>query len=487
MMRYVLAVDNGSQSTKVSIVDERGRVHAQAQRPLQPSVHPAVGHVVHPGDDVWDSIKVACREALSRFPGDLRDIGAVGLCTIRFCRAVLTGDGSLAEPLLSWMDERVSLPFSGHNPAARYLTSSSGYITHRLTGNRVDTAGNYQGVWPMDHATWRWSTDQSVYAATGMPREMLFDLVDPGDLLGVVSADAAASTGLPVGLPVYATSNDKAVEALGCGLREENTVLVSLGTYIAGMAVGRELVEDSGGVFWTNFGSRPGQYLYESNGIRRGMWTVSWYRQLLADDGGTEEQLNAGAAEIPPGSGGLMTLLDWLAPDDQPRRRGAMLGFDGTQGRFHIYRSILEGISMTMHGHVDAMMSHLDRRPERLIVSGGGSKSDVMMQIFADVFDLPATRMRMSDAAGLGAAICAAVGSGIHPDWDSAVDAMVGSGKSAGRATAGGERVGGGVTFAPRARNVAAYATLSRSYAGLRKHTDPLFAYLASSSSATTR
>ena len=470
MTRYVLAIDNGSQSTKVSIVDGSGTVHAQAQRALRPSVHPAPGQVVHPDDDVWDSITVACREALSRFPGQLRDIVAVGLCTIRFCRAVLTADGSLAEPLLSWMDERVSRACAPCNDRASHLTTSSGYITYRMTGNRVDTAGNYQGVWPMDHATWRWSTDENAFGATGMPRAMLFDLVDPGGLLGVLTAQAAKATGIPTGLPVFATSNDKAVEALGCGLRDDGTVLISLGTYIAGMAVGRESVQDSGGAFWTNFGSRPGQYLYESDGIRRGMWTVSWFRRLLAEDGGGEALLNAGASEILPGSGGLVALLDWLAPGEQPYRRGALLGFDGTQGRFHVYRSILEGIALTMRHHVDAMTARLDRRPDHLIISGGGSKSDVMMQIFVDVFDLPATRMRMSDAAGLGAAICAAVGIGLHPDWDSAADAMVHAGD----------------TFAPVSENVSAYAKLAQTYSGLRQHTDPLFAYLCAAAKGSS-
>jgi len=59
-------------------------------------------------------------------------------------------------------------------------------------------AGNYQGVWPINHAIWQWSVDQSAYAATGMPRKMLFDLVGLGVQLGVVAAQAAVATGIPV-------------------------------------------------------------------------------------------------------------------------------------------------------------------------------------------------------------------------------------------------------------------------------------------------
>ncbi|MFD4669025.1 FGGY-family carbohydrate kinase [Lentzea sp. NPDC058450] len=454
-MSYLIAIDNGSQSTKVSIVDEFGRVHASAQRPLRPYAHPRPGQVVHPDDDVWDSIAEACTEAMQRFIGAPGEIAGVGLCTIRFCRALLGADGLLAEPLLSWMDDRLGQP-QWDDPAIRYVTTSSGYVTLRLTGERRDTAGNYEGMWPIDHETWRWPDSSPGYEAAGMRREQLFELVDPGAVLGHVTPEAAAATGLPAGLPVFATSNDKAVEALGSGLADE--LLVSLGTYIAAMTTGAEHVVDPSGRFWANFGSVPGRYLYESNGIRRGMWTVSWYRQLVDADLG---ELESGAATVEPGCGGLLTVLDWLAPGDHPYRRGALLGFDGSQGRFHVYRSILEGIALTMHRHSTAMADALGREFPELIVSGGGSRSDLMMQIFADVFARPVRRTRMSDAAGLGAAICAAVGSGVHPDWDSAVKAMV--------TTAD--------VFTPSAAS-GTYARIAADHARVTEHTDPLFASL---------
>ncbi|SFR06351.1 Sugar (pentulose or hexulose) kinase [Lentzea waywayandensis] len=452
-MSYLIAIDNGSQSTKVSIVDEFGRVHASAQRPLRPYEHPRPGQVVHPDDDVWDSIAEACTEAMQRFTGASGEIAGVGLCTIRFCRALLQADGTLAEPLLSWMDDRLGRP-QWDDKAIRYVTTSSGHVTLRLTGERRDTAGNYEGMWPIDHETWLWPDSSPSYADTGMRREQLFDLVDPGALLGNVTVEASEATGLPAGLPVYATSNDKAVEALGSGLGDE--LLVSLGTYIAAMTTGDRHTVDPEGRFWSNFGSVPGKYLYESNGIRRGMWTVSWYRQLVDSDLG---ELEAGAANVEPGCGGLMTVLDWLAPGDHPYRRGALLGFDGTQGRYHVYRSILEGIALTMNRHSTSMAEALGREFPELIVSGGGSRSDLVMQIFADVFGRPVRRTRMSDAAGLGAAICAAVGSGVHPDWDSAVKAMV--------TTAD--------VFTPSPA-ASAYQQIARDHARITDYTDPLFA-----------
>jgi xylulokinase len=467
MTPYLLAIDNGSQSTKVTIFDLRGRAVASARRRLRPYDTAVPGQAIHPGDDIWESIQGACRAAMDQFPGNPADIAAVGLCTIRFCRALLAADGTLAEPVLSWMDQRVSRPYEPANPLTRYVTTSSGYITHRLTGQFTDAAANYQGVWPIDQDTATWSGDPAAYDATGMPRDMLFDLVPPGGLLGEVTATAAKATGIPAGLPVYATANDKAVEALGSGLGA-GMVLLSLGTYIAAMTIGSSSrsADDS---YWANFAARPGTYLYESTGIRRGMWMVSWYRGVLAGSSGSEPEahledtLNAEASQLAPGSNGLLTLPDWLAPGHAVWRRGALLGFDGSQGRAHIYRSILEGIALTMANNTAAMEKALGSRLSPVLVSGGGSRSDVMMQIVADVFDRPARRTTVIDAAGLGAAICAAVGHGIYPDWDQATTAMVATGDQ----------------FTPDAPAVRAYQQINNIYAGLTSFTDPLFRSMA--------
>ncbi|GAA4491874.1 FGGY-family carbohydrate kinase [Microbacterium panaciterrae] len=437
MDSFLVAIDNGSQSTKVLVVDQDGRVHASARVGLRPYDTSPPGRAVHPGDDVWESIAAASRAALGRFTGDRSRIVGVGLCTIRFCRAYLREDGSLAEPLLSWMDERVGQPFEPA-PGVRWVTSSSGYVSHRLTGERTDASANLQGVWPIDQRTWRWSDDPAAYERTGMPREMLFALRDPGERLGRVTAAAAAATGLPEGTPVFATANDKAVEALGAGVADPETMLLSLGTYVAAMTIGRGA--EHGTAYWSNFAARPGVHLAESHGVRRGMWTVSWLRRLLQPDGaadgatdGTagdamydlERVLDAEAAQIPPGSDGIAAVLDWLAPTDEPWRRGAFLGFSGAQGRAHLYRAILEALALTMADNVDAMTAELGLRPRALVVTGGGAGSATMRQILADVFALPVRRAELDDAAGLGAAVCAAVGAGVHPDWDSALSAMV--------------------------------------------------------------
>lgn len=427
---------------------------------------PRPGVVEHPDDDLWDSIGKASRKALAAVPGGANEVAAVGLCTIRFCRALLRADGSLATPVMSWMDERVSRPYEHIDPNVAYVTTSSGYISHRMTGAFKDTAANYQGVWPISTDRWEWLRDDEGFAEFGISREMLFELVMPGTLLGSVTARAARHTGIPAGVPVFATANDKAVEALGCGLRSRETLLVSLGTYIASMAIGD--ANRVGKAFWSNFASVPRRYLYESYGVRRGMWTVSWWRGLLGktiEHGARraglsfEGYLDSRAADVPAGSDGLMAELDWLAPIEAPYKKGAILGFDVRHGPFHVHRAILEAIGLTMLLRASAMQDEIGRTFRELVISGGGSSSDLFMQIFADVFGVPAGRTKVNEAVGLGAAICAAVGSGWYGSWEDAIDHMVAT----------------GTTFAPIAANHARYAQMRPIYAEIPSYTDEIF------------
>lgn len=431
--KYLLGIDEGSQSAKITVFTTDGKIVCEGKAPLRPYNLPKPGYVEHPDDDWWDAICQASKNCMAKFEGDPADILGIGLCTIRCCRAYLKEDGTLAQPALSWMDIRMAQPYVHENPDVRYITASSGYITHRLTGEKKDTVSNYEYNWPIDVDHWKWSDNPADYEATGIPREMLFDLVMPGEILGYVTEAAAKATGLPKGVPVVATANDKAVEGLGTGCMGGTTACISLGTYTTAMMEGKENLKGTS-YAWPKFSCIPGKYLYDSNGIRRGMWTVSWFRDVLGDGYkklaeeqgmSAEELLGKEAEQVPVGSDGLMTVLNWLANVDARYQKGIMIGFDGRHTRAHIYRSILEAVAMTMKKHVDDMCREVGTSLDRLIITGGGSNSDLFMQIFADVFQIPVVRNEVNGAAGLGSAICAAVAAGVYSSFESAVDHMV--------------------------------------------------------------
>jgi sugar (pentulose or hexulose) kinase len=464
--KYLIGVDGGTQSSKVVVYDLDGNVVCQGRRVLRPTDRPEPGIVEHPDDDLWESIAAASRQAMAAFPGDPADILGVGLCTIRCCKAFLKADGSLLQPVMSWMDTRAYQPYLPDDPELAYATTSSGYMTHRFTGEFRDSAANNIILqWPIDTDTWQW--DPALFAEFNVTRDLLVELQMPGDIAGHVTAECAAATGIPEGLPVVTTANDKAVEALGTGSLGERTALISLGTYIASMVHGREN-RKTPVEFWTNFACVPHTYLYESHGIRRGMWTLSWFLDLLgpelaaaaaAEGVAREQYLEREAEETPAGSDGLLTVLDWLAPTDRPFRKGVMLGWDARHTRGHVYRSILEAIALTMKTCVDNMCRELAITLDDIVVSGGGASSPLFMHIFADVFGIPASRATGASGASLGAAVCAAVATGVYPDFASAAAAM-----AAGRET-----------FAPDLANTATYRrVIDDVYTGIRAATDPI-------------
>ncbi len=464
--KYIIGIDEGSQSAKILIFDTEGNIVCEGKHPLKPYNLPQPGYVEHPGDDWWEAICAAGKKCMANFKGDVKDIIGIGLCTIRYCRAYLKKDGSLAQPALSWMDVRVAKPYEHTNKDVAYIVGSSGYITYRLTGEKKDSIGIYEGVWPIDIDNWRWSDNEADYEATGMPREMLFDLVMPGDILGYITKEAALATGLPEGVPVVATSNDKAVEGLGTGCMGETTTCVSLGTYTAAMMEGQENLKNTKAV-WPKFSCVPNKYLYDSNGIRRGMWTISWFKNILGEgyeklarekNMSAEELLGIEAQKAPVGSDGLMTVLDWLAPVDAMYKKGIMIGFDGRHTRAHMYRSILEAVAMTMKHHVDDMIDELKVDLDNVIITGGGSNSDLFMQIFADVFNLPTKRNVVNGAAALGSAICVAVACNVYKDFDEAVKNMV--------------KIKD--VFYPKAENVAVYNKMMPIYTDITNHTDAI-------------
>ena len=471
--KYLMGVDVGTQSAKVIIFDTDGHIICEGRKALRRLEIPRPLWAEHPDDDLWDSLKEAFRQVTNRFKhefkGDLNDILAMGVCVIRCCRVLLQENGELAYPVINWMDKRLNDPYE-YDPAfgsVRYVTTTSGYITKRLTGECKDTCANYIGWWPIDNDTWSWSEDPEIFQQCKTPRHMLFDLVQPGEILGYITDQVASSIGVPAGMPVVATADDKAVEALGSGSLSQDTALISLGTYIGAMVHGFENIKTAKN-FWPFQASIPQRYLYECMGVRRGMWTISWFcdqfgpgmiQEAEASALSVEDFFNREAERVPAGSEGLLTIHDWAPPKEATYRKGVMFGFDGRHTRAHMYRSLMEGIAFTMKNHMDKMFSELKMDLKKLIISGGGANSDVFMQIFSDVFGVPVIRNQMNGSAAIGCAINAGMAMGVFDSYEEAMNKMVRLGDS----------------FSPNLDHKRLYDQLNeRVYKKAHEHFDPL-------------
>ena len=162
-----------------------------------------------------------------------------------------------------------------------------------------------------------------------------------------------------------------------------------------------------------------------------------------------------------------MTVLDWLAPNDKPFRKGVMIGFDARHTRAHVYRSILEAIALTMKNRVDAMCEELGISLDAIVISGGGANSALFMRIFADVFGIPSSRSVGSGGASLGAAICAAVATGVYPDFETAAARMTKSRESFAPDPANAEVY--------RLMNKTVYQTIGTATDGILERSYPIF------------
>ncbi len=236
---------------------------------------------------------------------------------------------------------------------------------------------------------------------------MLFDVQMPGTVLGHITPQAALATHFPAGLPVVRTTSDKPVEALGAGLLDDETAVISWHLH--------RIDDDAKHCRYRwrtgDYASIPQTLLYEGYGIRKGMWTVSWLRDMLgesliqdakAQDSSPEDFAEQKSFCVPPGCNGLMTVLDRLTNPWEPYKRGIMIGFDSSMDYAWIYRSILESVALTLKNNYDNMCNEMNYFAKHVIITGGGSNSDLFMQIFADVFNLPAQRNAINGCEAWG-------------------------------------------------------------------------------------
>jgi sugar (pentulose or hexulose) kinase len=315
----------------------------------------------------------------------------------------------------------------------------SGYLTFKLTGHFVDSVGCQVGYLPFDYKSQRWAASWDwKWQVAPIDPACLPELVAPSQPLGTVSAAAAAATGIPAGLPLIAAAADKACEVLGAGAFDPQIGCLSYGTTATITTTHPRYLEPLP-LIPPFPAAQPGAYNLEVQ-IYRGFWMVSWFKQEFgqrevqaAEASGVapERLLDELVAGVPPGCDGLMLQPYW-SPGVRvpgPEARGAVIGFTDIHTRAHLYRAILEGLAYGLREGMERLEKRTGTPIRELRVAGGGSQSDAAMQLTADIFGLPALRPHLYETSGLGAAIDAAVGLQLYPDFAAATAAMTRSGR----------------------------------------------------------
>lgn len=474
--QYLLAIDNGTQSVRALVFDQEGQLVAKSKVDIEPYVSPVPGWAEQDPEYFWASLCQACQELWPKLNFPREDIKAVSVTAQRGTVVPVGVDGQPVHPAISWLDQRrvdtkptlgwmESLYFTllrakgavddfYAQAEANWLAQQqpeiwqkvhkylllSGYHTFKLTGQYTDAVAGQVGYLPFDFKRQRWAAKNDwKWRALPVHRGMLPELLPAGETLGHVTTKASEETGVPAGLPVIASGSDKACEVLGAGCLDSGTGSLSYGTTATFNITTKHYIEpDAGHPAYP--GIVPNTFNPEMM-VHRGYWMVSWFKKefglreqrLAAEQGVAPESLfDELLKAVPPGSMGLMLQPYWSpgANNSGPEAKGAIIGFSEVHTRAHIYRAMIEGITYALREGKEVQEKRSGHKITQLRVSGGGAQSDQVMQITADIFGMTVERPHTFETSGLGAAIAAAVGVGIYPDFKSAVTNMTHQGDS---------------------------------------------------------
>ncbi|MBL1078485.1 FGGY-family carbohydrate kinase [Nocardia sp. 2] len=438
----LLGIDIGTSGSKGVLVDRDGMVAMRAERPHRVST-PRPGWVEHDAESVWwaDFVTIA-RDLVAAADGETIDalaVSGIGPCLLPadgFGRplrpAILYGVDTRAGIEIAELEdelgaqtvlERSGSPLTSqavgpkvrwlirHEPqvwkATRMLLMASSFLVYRLTGRYVlDHQSASQCVPMYDLMAREWATDWADSVAPGL---RLPELSWPTEIVGRVTREAAAATGLPEGLPVTTGTIDAWAEAAGVGARNPGDIMLMYGTTMFLTQVLTAPRPHPG--LWTTCGTRPGTYTLAAGMATSGAVT-DWLRTLT---GGDFADLVDEAAHVPAGSRGLLVLPYFAGertPLFDPDARGIIAGLTLTHQRADLYRAVLEGIGYGVRHNLEAMAT-AGGRAQRLVAVGGGTKGGLWTRIVSDITGLPQQLPADTVGAALGNALLAAEAVGI--------------------------------------------------------------------------
>ncbi len=461
-LRHVLALDQGTTSSRSLVVDEEGRIVSSAQRE-HPQSFPKPGWVEHDPRAIADTQLATAREALAAAGLAARDVAALGIANQR--ESVVLWDRASGEPLhpaIVWQDRRTTeaterLRVDGHEPEVQRTTgllldpyfsaTKIAWLLDHVPGarrraERGELAAGTIDAWLL----WR-LTEGAVHATdvSNASRTLLLDLrtgawSDPMLALfrvpravlpevrassGVLAETAPAALGAAV--PIAGVAGDQQAALFGqrciapgrakCTYGTGCFLLAPTGT--SPRASGHRLLST---VAW-RLGAEPLAYALEGS-VFAGGAAIQWLRDGLGLVR-TAPEVNALAARVPD-SGGVFLVPAFAglgAPHWDPRARAAILGITRGTTAAHVALATLEGIAFQVAELMEALTPDAGFPIEELRVDGGAAASDLLMQIQADLLGIPVARPAATESTALGAAFLAGRAAGLWPD-DAALERL---------------------------------------------------------------
>ena len=457
MGRFVVAIDQGTTSTKAMIVDAEGMIVAFATAALAPHF-PQTGWVEHDPVAIWTSVLETMRAAMARAGIAAREVAGVGLTNQR--ETVVLWDRRTGEPVYNaivWQDRRTTgrceeLERDGAGPRVR-----------ALTGLRIDPYFSATKIaWILDHVPglrrraergeicagtvdswllWQLSGGRAhVTEATNASRTLLMDLERvawsddmcqlfnvPPELLARIEPSESmfadvSSSWLGASVPVGAMLGDQqaALLAQGCVAPGQTKNTYGTGSFVL-QHTGTSAVTQAGSLVATAACTGPGadqHYALEGSIFVTGA-AIQWLRDGLGIIEHAHESASLAESLADNGDVWFVPALTGLgAPWWDPHARGTILGVTRGTTRAHLARAGLESIAYQTRDVVDEMNLHAGHDLGELRVDGGATQNHWLMQFQADILGVPVVVARSVEATALGAAYAAGVSVGLWRDHD---------------------------------------------------------------------
>ncbi len=464
MATYILSHDIGTTGDKATLFSETGHLVASSFSEYETHYDHARWAEQDPAD-YWTAFCRSTKELIGKAKCNPGDIGVVSFSGQMMAALPVDSAGNPLRRSIIWADQRSTqeqqelgsrlspdrvYEITGHRLSSSYSATkimwikknepdvykrtakfihAKDFLVLQLTGRICSDYSDASGMNLLDLSTMDWSDE--VLSAAGISRSLLPDLFESPDIVGKVTSSAASAAGLKEGTPVVIGGGDGACATCGAGVVKKGDSYICLGTSTWMATASHEPFIDPQKRTFTFAHFYKGLY-FPCGTMQTGGGSLKWFKDTLADAESAAVRgsaidvydiLNSKAGSVPPGSDGLV-FLPYLMGERSPLwnadARGSFVGLSMVHRKAHMIRSVMEGVAYNMKIIADAFRElGMDFSLFRVI--GGGARSRVWLQIFADILERPTATLNYADeATSIGAAIAGGVGIGLFDSIEQA-------------------------------------------------------------------
>jgi L-xylulokinase len=466
MGKYLLGIDNGSTVSKAALFDLQGKEVAVACCKAE-TEYPHPGWTERDMEMLWQSTASAIREVLAKSGAKPEEIAGIGNTGHGNGVYLLDKHGQPLRNGIQSMDSRAAnvvnawthsdlhakvFPFTiqsfwpaqpnallvwlKKNEPQNYARLGAvlmvkDYIKYRLTGELTADYTDMSATSLMDVRNKNYSRELMGLYDLSEAYEALPPLKHGHEVIGQVTAIAAKATGLRAGTPVVGGLFDVDASAIGAGAVNVNQACLVMGSWSINEVITKDPIVDPG-LFMTTLFAEPGLFL-TIEGSATSATNLEWFVNQCCGDERAEAQrrgisvyevCSEEVASLPPGSTNIIFHPFLYGSNVQPSARAGFYGVAGWHTRAHLLRALYEGVVFGHLNHIEKLRK-AGGQIHSARLTGGGSRSSVWSQMFADTIQVP---MEVSDGNELGArgvALAAGIGAGIYGDYAEAIQQAV--------------------------------------------------------------